>query len=408
MDVRTDPNQPLPPAPDPWAGSEMPSRRDAPPFHMTEMIEAEPALATRILDRLGDTSSGAARLAAAIRETAGRGGRILVTGCGTSEHGAIAVAEILREAMRDAGLPWRIGEGGAPVAVQAFEAALEPGLAEEGGLVVGVSHEGGTWATNLALERAVGAGARSALITCSDRSRGAAIADIVVATEEQDQSWCHTVGYLSPIIAGVAVAAHLTGTDVDRAAVSGLLAAGVAEGATRDTERLAAALRNVDRLIVVGSGTDRAAARELVLKVEEGAHLAAAMRDLETFLHGHLAGMDDRTGVVLIATDMSKVEERSVRATAVLRASAALGTTTGAILAADYADRIPADLTRAGRQVVPATAGIPSVAASLLGSAIPLQLLTERLARARGINPDPIRRDDPRYLHAAEAAEAAG
>ena len=40
-----------------------------------------------------------------------------------------------------------------------------------------------------------------------------------------------------------------------------------------------------------------------------------------------------------------------------------------------------------------------------LGSATPLQLLTERLARARGTNPDPIRRDDPVYVAASEAAE---
>ena len=38
--------------PDPWAETDMPSRRDGPPFHMTEMIEAEPALAARLLERL--------------------------------------------------------------------------------------------------------------------------------------------------------------------------------------------------------------------------------------------------------------------------------------------------------------------------------------------------------------------
>ncbi len=43
--------------------------------------------------------------------------------------------------------------------------------------------------------------------------------------------------------------------------------------------------------------------------------------------------------------------------------------------------------------------------AALLGSATALQTLTERLARARGINPDPIHRDVDRYLQAADAAE---
>jgi hypothetical protein len=54
--------------------------------------------------------------------------------------------------------------------------------------------------------------------------------------------------------------------------------------------------------------------------------------------------------------------------------------------------------------VVPAAPDLPPVVAALLGTAVPLQLLTERLARARGINPDPIRRDDPAYLAAADAA----
>jgi hypothetical protein len=43
--------------------------------------------------------------------------------------------------------------------------------------------------------------------------------------------------------------------------------------------------------------------------------------------------------------------------------------------------------------------------AALLGSATPLQLVTERIARATGRNPDAIRRDDARYREAAAAAE---
>jgi glutamine---fructose-6-phosphate transaminase (isomerizing) len=404
MDLRTDPNAPLPPAPDPWAGSEMPSFRDAPPFHMTEMIEAEPALAARIVKRLAAPSSGAARLATAMRSTAELDRPIIVTGCGTSEHGALAVAEILREAMRSAGLPWRLGEGGAPVSVQAFEAALEEELGGRRSLVIGVSHEGGTWATNLALERARADGATAALITCSDRSPGAALADIVVTTEEQDQSWCHTIGYLSPILAATAVGAHLTGAPPDPGGVQALLAAGLTEAAADATERLARELADVDRVIVVGTGADRPAVRELVLKVEEGAHLAAAMRDLETLLHGHLAGMDRRTGFVLVLTDPTKADERAARASAALRAVAELGIKAGAILGDAYDTELAPELTRAGRLIVPASAALPATAASLIASAVPLQLLTERLARARGINPDPIRRDDPAYLRAAEAA----
>ena len=40
-----DADAPLPGAPDPWASSTMPEVRAGPPYAMTEMIAAEPALA---------------------------------------------------------------------------------------------------------------------------------------------------------------------------------------------------------------------------------------------------------------------------------------------------------------------------------------------------------------------------
>jgi glutamine---fructose-6-phosphate transaminase (isomerizing) len=403
-DLRTDPNAPLPAAPEPWAGSDMPSLRDGPPWHMTEMIEAEPGLAVRILTLLGAPNSPAATLAAAVRDAAQHGRPIVVTGCGTSEHGAQAAVDILREAMREAGLPWRLGEGGVPTSAQAFEASLEDELGGSGGLVIGVSHEGGTWATNRALEQARGSGATVALLTVSEGSPGAAVADIVVPTLEQDQSWCHTVGYLSPILVAAAVGAHLSGQAIDPEAAGRLIATGLEPSTVDASDALARSLADVDRLVVTGSGPSRHAARELVLKVEEGAHLPAAMRDVETVLHGHLAGIDDRTGFVLILADAAARDERASRAVGVMRAVAEIRARGGAILTESYDAHVPDRLTPAGRVVVPSGGGLPAAVASLLASAVPLQLLTERLARARGVNPDPIRRDDAAYLRAAEVA----
>jgi hypothetical protein len=54
--------------------------------------------------------------------------------------------------------------------------------------------------------------------------------------------------------------------------------------------------------------------------------------------------------------------------------------------------------------VVPEATRLPSAIAALLGSATPLQLITERIARVRGTNPDPIRRDDPVYREAASVS----
>ena len=69
----------LPGAPDPWVASEMPRFRSRPPYLMTEMIAAEPALAQRLISRLRNQDVVAA-LADALRAAADRRDPVLVTG----------------------------------------------------------------------------------------------------------------------------------------------------------------------------------------------------------------------------------------------------------------------------------------------------------------------------------------
>ncbi|MEA2632048.1 MAG: hypothetical protein QOE66_2267, partial [Chloroflexota bacterium] len=98
-----DPSAPLAGPPDPWDYAPTPSSRRGPPFHMTEMIAAESALARRILERVGGPGGSAAELAEMIRTALAVGDPIVVTGCGTSENAALAAAEIIREAAVAAG-----------------------------------------------------------------------------------------------------------------------------------------------------------------------------------------------------------------------------------------------------------------------------------------------------------------
>jgi fructoselysine-6-P-deglycase FrlB-like protein len=371
---------------------------------MTDMIEAEPWVADRILARHEAVGSPAAELARTIRRTIRAGEPIIVTGCGTSEHGALGVSELLREAIGASEL--RAPGSSAiqlPVAAQAFELALDPPAA---GLVIGISHEGGTVATNAALANARAAGARTAIVTASDRSPGAGLADLVVETEEIDQSWCHTIGYLSPLVAGVAIGAHLAKRPIGTALRDGVRAA-LQAGLDRASiaEAVAERLANARPILVIGSGADRVAGRELALKVEEGTWIPSAYRDLETFLHGHLAATDETTGLILILTDRDRRAERLARATGALRAAREIGLDAAAILTADAAAELPTDLTPAGRVVVPEAPSLPAPAAALLGTLTALQLVTERIARVRGVDPDPIHRDVDRYRVAAEAAE---
>ena len=317
-----DPSASLPGPPDPWEPAPTPSLRAGPPFHMTDMIAVEPAMAGRILRRLAGSGTRAADLARAIRTTLEAGEPVVVTGCGTSEHGALAVADIIREAARAGGL----GDA-AIAAAQAFELSLDP---PSRGLVIAVTHDGGTAATNAALEAARGAGRTTAVITVSGRSPAGVLADLVVETGELDQGWCHTVGYLSPVLAGAAVGAHLSGRRLDPDAVTSLLATGARDEA--GAERIAAVLADAAHLVVIASGSDRAAGRELTLKVEEASWLPSAYRDLETFLHGHLPATDPTTGLVLLLTDRDQVGERATRAREALEAARVVGVRTAAIL----------------------------------------------------------------------------
>lgn len=387
-----DPTAPLPGPPDPWAYAPTPSWRDHPPYHLTDMIAAEPGLARRIVERLSG-SGGASELAAAIKDALAEGAPVVVTGCGTSETAAMGIVEILREAARSA------GHGNVVIhSDQAFELGLDP---PNRGLVIGVSHEGGTSATNGALRAARSAGARTAIVTVSGRSPAGAVAEIVVETGELDQSWCHSVGYVSPMLASAVVGARLTGSALDGAAVAALLAAGA--GDEPGAERIADRMGSAAHLLVIASGADRPAGREMALKVEEAAWLPSAYRDLETFLHGHLPATGPETGLVFVLADRAGREERLARARQALAAAKVIGLRAAAILAGDLDSHLDPEMTPAGRLLVPDDASLPASAAALFGTATALQLLTERIARARGTNPDLIRREDDVYRRAAEA-----
>jgi glutamine---fructose-6-phosphate transaminase (isomerizing) len=392
-----DPEAPLTAAPDPWASLPMPTLRAAPPWAMSEMISAEPALVERIGRRLvGDGS--AAALAQVIRAALDRGEPVVVTGCGTSEHAARGAAAILREACAGAGLP-----APGPQSAQAFELSCDPPR----GLVIGVSHEGGTEATIAALAAARERGSRTALITASAHSPAAAGCDVVLATVEMDRSWCHTVGYVSPLAAACTTAELIAGRVPDPTQLRRRVATGLDAAHGRHGPMGNAAAR-ARQLLVIASGADRITARELTLKVEEAAWLPATYRNLETFLHGHLPATGTETSLVLLLLERGAIERRAARARQALAAATVVGIRPGAILGEEAAALIPDRLTPGGRIVVADQPEMANEEAALLGAAAPIQLLTLAIAAARGTNPDPIRRDDPRYLHAAEVADAPG
>src|SRR3954452_12228007 len=218
--------------------SDMPELRPGPPWAMEEMILAEPGLVPPILN-----SPETLLAAGMLRET----DTVVIAGCGTSEHAAMAGAALLDARARDA-----------------FEASLDP---QGDGVLIAVSHEAGTAATLAAMKAT---DARTIMITA--RPEAPTGADLTIATPLVDTSWCHTVGYVSPLLAFTAIAGAVDQVTCERV-IAETLEVHFAEAAKQ--------LAGVQLIIVSGSGLDENTAREFALKLEEGTHLTSTPLGLE-------------------------------------------------------------------------------------------------------------------------------
>jgi glucosamine--fructose-6-phosphate aminotransferase (isomerizing) len=280
----------------------------------TKAIQAQPEWLRGVPDRVGDL-----RLPS---------GRVVFTGCGTSFHAAQTGGE----------------------ALQALEAVMAP---PEANLLVVVSHEG---TTKLTLEAAQAFAGPVWLVTGQAESPLAELADeVLVVTPELEESYCHTASYTC----AVAALAVLRGEDV--AGLPGAVEAAIANPFAPSVHA---------RLAVVGAGRDLPTAQEAVLKLREGAYVAAEAHHTEQLLHGHLAAIDETVRVFVLEGEGRAAE----RARDAVRALAEIGAET---------------------TLVPSVHRVVDI--------VRFQLLAVALADARGVDPDLIRWDDPRWKAARDS-----
>ena len=260
------------------------------------------------------------------------GARVLFTGCGTSFHAALACGN----------------------AAQALEIVL--GNAPEADVLVAISHEGGTPLTHEAVR---GFDGETWLITGAAESAIAKSVDrVVVVTPGIEESYCHTASYTCAVAAGRA----LQGEDVT----------GLPGDVFRELDREAFGLSEHDRLVVAGAGDDMPTVLEAVLKLREGAHVAAESHHTEQLLHGHLAAVDPTVRCFVLEGE-GRAAERAVDA---MRALGELG-----------CDAL----------LVPTTHPVVDI--------VRFQLLACDLAEARGIDPDLIRWDEEPWDRARRAQD---
>lgn len=373
-----------------WRTDDYPELRPNPPWVTEEMVASQPALIAPIL-----TNPRAAELAQILLDVDESGEPIVVTGCGTSEHGAIAVAELLDAALRHRG-----AQGGRVESRQAFEAALDP---RAGGLCLAVTESGGTRATLLALDAARDTGATTAAITANPEGQAASSVDVAMLTPVRDRAWCHTVAYTSAILAGAALAAEIAEIDLSPDDLAAWLQQALTP--TKAERNIAQEFHDLSLLHIIGSGADRVTAREIALKIEEGARRPAVARDLETLLHGHFVACGPATGLIVVLTESREAARRQQRATHGMEAAARLGMPIAAILSPKAAHAVPEPLTPAGRIVLPPGDDPLPPLLPLLGGAAALQRLTLALVADAGVNPDLIRREEAPYREAAALVE---
>lgn len=259
-----------------------------------------------------------------------RDARVLFTGCGTSFHAALACGP----------------------AAQALEVVI--GNAPEADVLVAISHEGTTSLTREAVEAFDG---EKWLVTGAFESPLARAVDhVVVATPELEKSYCHTVSYTCAIAAGRA----LQGEDVS----------GLAEEVAHELDAAPLGASEHERFLVAGAGDDMATVLEAVLKLREGAHVAAEAHHTEQLLHGHLAAID--SGVRCFVLE-------------------------GRGRGAERARDVERALRELGCEVTLLPTAHPVV------DIVRFQRLTVDLAAARGVNPDLIRWDEEPWDRARQS-----
>jgi glutamine---fructose-6-phosphate transaminase (isomerizing) len=369
-----------------------PELRSAAPWVMEDMIEAQVMLPEALGDSL---ASSASQLVEMMHAAADAGEPIVVSAVGTSGHSARAVALILNDAMGESAVA-----AGPAEARESADEALAP---RRRGLCIAISHGGLSTSTVRALAAAREAGAMTALVTAADNTPARDIADVVLVTPLRDKSYCHTVGYTSPMLAGFYLASAYRQEEFPAAGLGQYLG----ELLTMRTRALeiGGELGKVERLISAGSLIDVPTARELALKVAEGAWVPTTMLGVEDTLHGHLVAHDANSALVVVATGGPSADRAAEGAHELLMAARRIGLQTAAILSPDLEGAILSEDVTAGKLVIP-HAALPELVTSLLGGAVALQLLTVGLVHARKTNPDLLRREQAPYREAVAAGGA--
>lgn len=353
------------------------------PYCMYDEILAQPAATEHLLAADNKQRDELAQLLATKT-------RIVLTGCGTALHAALAGEHLLR---------WLTSSRFDTRAFQAFELSEYGPAMDSNTALIAFSHSGTATATIRALEKGKREGAFCLTVTAYPESQAATTADAIVLTGyPQQQSAVYTVSYTLM----VALLADL-GWRMGHQTPEGNAAA---QAATGDLAQLPDLLRRAlvleeqmkalaqryqdrQRFFFLGGGPHLVTAHEAALKMMEANYTASTGMQIEEFIHGPISSLEARDVAIVLAPPGASHS----RALDALKAAQIIGAETIALAEAD-----DEEVKDAATHLVPLP--ICPEPLSILPAIVPLQLFTYHLALARGLNPDLIHRHDERYAAA--------
>jgi glucosamine--fructose-6-phosphate aminotransferase (isomerizing) len=356
-------------------------------FQMTtglyRSIHAQPQAVRELLADWELPTQAAERLA--------RSQRVFLSGIGTSFHAATVGEYLLRLAGVDA---W---------ALRSFEFVTYPRpLHKDDGVIV-VSHRGSKLFGNRAVERAVEAGVLTVGITGKNTKMQGA--DITIETVEQDPSSTHSISYVTALTRLAQIATRLAALKGNNKQAE-LLEAGLVQVPALIEQMLARegevqtiaqeAVAKQRRLYYVGAGPNAVTGPEGALKAKEASYVTAEGFELEQAIHGPQVAFE-RDDVLIPISVKGAAQARMAD---FLLALSEIGSRVWLI--GEAPDAQTAELFgREGWARFAVCDGVDILEElTPLLTVVPVQLLAEFLAAARGTNADSFRADHEVYKKA--------
>ena len=315
-------------------------------------------------------------------------GRIFVSGIGTSFHAATVGEYLLRFVGTDA---W---------AIRSFEFVHYPRpLRSDDGVIV-VSHRGGKLHGIGALQRAVESGVATVGITGKNSKMQGA--DVLIETVEQDPSSTHSISYIGALVRLSQVAVRLgelTGNERQaQRLMQGLaqlpaLMEDILSRENKVRQIAQEAVAQSRRIYFVGAGPNAVTAPEGALKAKEAAYVTTEGFELEQAIHGPQVAFEVDDLLIPISVNGAA----QARMADFLLALSEIGSRVWLIGEAPTLE-MAGMFSRQGwsRFAVCDGVDLPEELTPML-TVLPVQLLADFLATARGTNADSFRKDQEEY-----------